>query len=324
MTDQYDVIIIGGAAAGLTSAIYTCRKNLKTLVITVDVGGQTLLTNHIENYPGYFTEAPGYPSGPKLMQTFEAQAKNFGAEFVYGKVNKIEKSDHGFLVHLTNGEKYESKALILAYGKVPRSLDIPGEDKFIGRGVSTCATCDAPIMKNKITAVVGGGNSAIEAAELLTKFSSKVYVVHRRDAFRADEITLNRVKANPKIEFVLNAIPIEIKGDKFVKSVVVENVNTKEKREIELNGVFVEIGYIIDTSFVKEFVTINESNEIVVNDAGETGYPGIFAAGDLTNVPYKQTVISAGEGARAGLSAYNYIMKLEGKTGAKLDWGAGA
>ncbi|MEK6887626.1 MAG: FAD-dependent oxidoreductase [Candidatus Aenigmatarchaeota archaeon] len=318
---NYDVIIIGGAAAGLTSAIYTCRKNLKTLVITVDVGGQTLLTSHIENYPGYFNETPGYPSGPKLMQIFEAQAKHFGAEFVYGKVNKMEKSDHGFLVHLTNGEKYESRSIILAYGKVPRSLDIPGEDKFIGRGVSTCSTCDAPIFKNKIAAVIGGGNSAVEAAELLASFATKVYLIHRRDAFRADEITLNRVKTNPKVEFILNAIPIEIKGDKFVKSFVVENVNTKEKREIELNGVFVEIGYIIDTEFVKEFVTINESNEIVVNNTGETDYPGIFAAGDLTNVPYKQTIISAGEGARAGLSAYNYIMKIEGKTGAKLDWG---
>ncbi|MFA4820016.1 MAG: thioredoxin-disulfide reductase [Candidatus Aenigmatarchaeota archaeon] len=321
---NYDVIIIGGGPAGLTSAIYTCRKNLKTLVITVDVGGQTLLTRHIENYPGYFSETPGYPSGPKLMQIFEAQAKHFGAEFVYGKVNKLEKSDRGFLVHLTNGEKYESKALILAYGKVPRSLDIPGEDKFIGRGVSTCSTCDAPIFKNKIAAVVGGGNSAVEAAELLASFATKVYLIHRRDAFRADEMTLNRIKSNPKIEFVLNAIPTEIKGDKFVKSLVVENVNTKERREIELNGVFVEIGYIIDTGFVKEFVTINESNEIVVNNSGETDYPGIFAAGDLTNVPYKQTIISAGEGARTGLSAYNYIMKLEGKTGAKLDWGPGA
>lgn len=321
-TKPYDVIIIGGGPAGLSSAIYTCRKNLKTLVITVDIGGQTLLTSHIENYPGYFTETPGYPSGPKLMQTFEAQAKNFGAEFVFGKVTKIEKTGHVFLVYLTNGEKYESKAIILAYGKVPRSLEIPGEDKFIGRGVSTCATCDAPIMRNKIAAVVGGGNSAVEAAELLTKFASKVYLIHRRDAFRADEITLNKLKSNPKVEFILNSIPTEIKGDKFVKSLVVENAKTKEKREIELNGVFVEIGYMIDTSFVKDFVKINESNEIVVNSAKATGYPGIFAAGDLTDVPYKQTVISAGEGAVAALSAYNYLMKLEGKTGARLDWGS--
>lgn len=321
MAELYDIIVLGGGAAGLTAAIYTCRKKLKTLLITVDVGGQTLLTYHIENYPGYYTDTPGYPSGPKLMQTFEEQAKLFGAELIFGKANKLEKTEKGFRISLTNGEQYECRAIILAYGKVPRSLGIPGEDKFIGRGVSTCATCDAPLMRNKITAVVGGGNSAIESAELLTKFSTKVYVIHRRDAFRADEITLEKVKANPKVEFVLNSVLTEITGDKFVKSAIVEDVNTKKKREIELNGVFVEIGYIIETDFVKEFVTLNQSNEIVVNNLKETGYPGIFAAGDLTDVPYKQTVISAGEGATAGLSAYNYLMKLEGKTGAKVDWG---
>ncbi len=713
-TPLYDVIILGGGAAGLSAAIYTCRKKLKTLVISVDIGGQTLLTNHIENYPGFYTETPGYPGGPKLMQIFEEQAKYFGAEIIFGKANKLEKIEKGFRIALTNGEKYECRAIILAYGKVPRPLGVPGEEKFIGRGVSTCATClppseliianssakpieniaandmvltgdgtfqnvvdkterefdgnlveiktrfftepvaltdnhpvlrmamkkyiganyhidfsepewmpagmlkkndivlypiiketfdkehiliseilenletdekglvknkhetfsavrvtneirvdknfmqlsgyylsegcitsrgvnlyfnkkedkyikdvsnlfetifgikptlkiegsvcrimvfskiirdffeklfgkyahnkkvphwfmmlpaekhaelikgiwrgdgckrdkdfcivtnseqltyqlrdillrlgilpainvrkleqlksitidgrvinfkhdkyhiivggpslekmsavigvqhekiklrkhicrhaffkdgfvllpireiksrhykgivqnmaidknntyvaknfivhncDAPLFKNKIAAVVGGGNSAIEAAELLTKFATKVYVIHRRDAFRADEITLDKVKANKKVEFILNSTLAEIKGDKFVKSAVVENVKTKEHREIEVNGVFVEIGYIIETDFVKGFVTLNKSNEIIVNNLKETGYPGIFAAGDLTDVPYKQTIISAGEGATAGLSAYNYLMKLEGKTGAKIDWG---
>ena len=710
---QYDVIVIGAGAAGLTSAIYTCRKKLKTLIITVDVGGQTLLTNHIENYPGFYEHTPGYPSGPKLMQTFEEQAKLFGAEMIFGKANKLEKTEKGFRITLTNGEQYECRALILTYGKVPRSLGIPGEDKFIGRGVSTCATClppseliianssarsiesvttndrvltgdgtfqnviekmerefdgnlieiktrfftepvsitdnhpvlrvtmkkyiganyhidfsepewvpagmlrkddivlypiikeifdkdhilisetlgnvlvengfarnkhetfsavrlpnkikmdedfmrlagyylaegcitsrgvnlyfnkkedtyikdvsnlfenifgvkptvkiegnvcrimvfskiicdlfemlfgkysynkkvphwfmmlpaekqtelvkgiwrgdgckrnkdfcivtnsrqltyqmrdillrlgilpsinvrkleqlkstiidgrvinfkhnkyhiivggpslekmsavidvqhekiklrkhicrhaffkdgfvllpireiksrhfkgivqnmaidknntyvaknfivhncDAPLMRNKTVGVVGGGNSAVEAAELLTKFANKVYLIHRRDSFRADEITLDKVKSNPKVEFVLNSALTEIKGDKFVKTAVVQNVNNKDTRELELNGVFVEIGYIIETSFVKGFVKLNEANEIIVNDHCETGYPGIFAAGDLTNVPFKQTIISAGQGATAGLTAYNYLMKLEGKTGAKVDWG---
>src|SRR3989338_2257126 len=144
MSELYDIIILGGGAAGLTSAIYTCRKKLKTLLITVDVGGQTLLTNHIENYPGYYAHTPEYPSGPKLMQTFEEQAKSFGTEMIFGKANRLEKTEKGFRISLTNGEQYECKALILAYGKVPRSLGIPGEDKFIGRGVSTCATCLPP------------------------------------------------------------------------------------------------------------------------------------------------------------------------------------
>ncbi len=318
---MYDAIIIGAGAAGLTSAIYTGRKKMKTLVISVDIGGQTLLTSHIENYPGYTEETPGHPSGPKLMHLFDTQAKKFGAEFVSGKVNKLEKIQNGFRIALTNGENYESKTIILAYGKVPRSLGVPGEEKFIGRGVSTCATCDAPIFKGKTVAVVGGGNSAVEAAELLTKYATKVYLIHRRDAFRADEVTIEKVKKLPNMEFVLNASPVEIKGDKFVSSMVVEDVNTKQKREIEVGGVFVEIGYVIETEFVKDVVKINEKNEIIVNESGETSCPGIFAAGDLSSFPYKQTVISAGQGAMAALTAYSYMMKLEGKTGARIDWG---
>jgi thioredoxin reductase (NADPH) len=318
---MYDVIIIGAGAAGLTSAIYTGRKKMKTLVISVDIGGQTLLTNHIENYPGYTDGIEGFPSGPKLMQLFDSQAKKFGAEFVSGKVNKIEKQQNGFKIMLTNGENYESRALILAYGKVPRSLGVPGEEKFIGRGVSTCATCDAPIFKGKTVAVIGGGNSAVEAAELLTKYATKVYLIHRRDAFRADEVTIEKVKKLPNIEFVLNSTATEVKGDKFVASLMLEDVNTKQKREIEVGGVFVEIGYVIETEFVKDLVKINEKNEIIVNESGETSCPGIFAAGDLTSFPYKQTVISAGQGAMAGLTAYAYLMKLEGKTGARIDWG---
>jgi thioredoxin reductase (NADPH) len=316
MTEHdYDVIVIGGGAAGMTAAIYTCRKKLKTLVVTIDVGGQNLLTEHEENYPGY-TEL----SGPKLMSIFEGQARNFGAEFVFGKANKVERIDNGFRVSLANDEKYTCRALVLAYGKVPRALGIPGEDRFMGRGVSTCATCDAPLFKGKTVAIVGGGNSALEAAELLAKFSPKVYLIHRRDAFRADEITVEKVKNYGNVEFILNSVPAEIKGDKFVSGIVVEDANTKKRRSLEVNGVFVEIGYIVDTSFVKHLVGVNAANEIIVNNHCETKEPGIFAAGDVTDVPYKQTVISAGMGATAGLSAYNYLMKLEGKTGAKIDW----
>lgn len=311
----YDVVIIGGGAAGMTAAIYTCRKKLKTLIVTIDVGGQNLLTETEENYPGYVDL-----SGPKLMSIFEEQAKKFGAEFTFGKAKKVEKNGNNFILTLANGESYESRVLILAFGKVPRALGIPGEEQFMGRGVSTCSTCDAPLFRNKRVAVVGGGNSALEAAELLTKFATYIYMVHRRDAFRADEITVEKVKAAENVEFALNSVPVEIKGDKFVRGVVVEDVNTKERKELKVDGVFVEIGYIVDTEFVKDFVKLNEAREIIVNEYCETGYPGIFAAGDVTHVPYKQTVISAGMGATAGLSAYNYLMKLEGKPGVKIDW----
>src|SRR3989338_3200490 len=191
---MYDVIIIGAGAAGMTAAIYTCRKKLKTAILSIDVGGQTNLTSHIENYPG-----TGPMSGIELMQRFQNEAIGFGAEMIMGKANKVDKIDDGFMVGLANGEAYDCKALILAYGKVPKSLGIEGEEKFMGRGVSTCVTCDAPLFKNRDVAIVGGGNSAIEGALELATLSKKVYVIHRRDAFRADEITVQKLKDNPRI-----------------------------------------------------------------------------------------------------------------------------
>ena len=312
----YDAIVIGGGAAGLTAAVYTCRKKMSTLLVTVDIGGQTNLTMHIENYPGY-TDL----SGPKLMQIFLDQAVQFGTEVVYGKTEKVDKVGNNFYIKLSNGEEYEGRTLILAYGKVPRELGIPGEKKFIGRGVSTCATCDMPLFKNKTVAIAGGGNSALEAALLGSEFATKIYLIHRRDQFRGDPITVDKVKSKTNVELILNHAPVEIEGDKFVSGLVIEDVNTKEKRKLPVNGVFVEIGYIVETDFVRHLVELNDQNEIVVNDLCETKTPGIFSAGDLTTVPYKQTVISAGEGAKAGMTAYNYLQGLEGKPKAKVDWG---
>ena len=313
---NYDVIIIGGGPAGMAAAIYTTRKKLKTLVVTVDVGGQALLTNHMENYPGY-TEL----SGPRLMQIFEEQAKNFGAEFIFGKAAMIGKSGDEFDVFLSNNEKYSTKTVIVASGKVPKQLNVAGEEKFIGRGVSTCSTCDAPLFKNKTVAVIGGGNSALDAALLLAKIAKKVYLMHRREQFRGDEVLVDKVKKTKNIEVVLNSVAKEVRGEKFVKSLVIENVKNKESRELNIDGIFVEIGYEVKTDFVREFAKLNESGEIIVNESCETSYPGIFAAGDITNVPYKQTVIAAGQGAIAGLSAYAYLQKLRGKAASKVDWG---
>lgn len=313
---MYDVIIIGGGAAGLTAAIYTTRRKLSTLLISVDIGGQTNLTQHIENYPGY-TEL----SGPKLMQVFEEQAKSFGTEIVFGKVSKIGKKENIFIVKLSNDEVYESKTVIITSGKVPRELGIPGEKKFIGRGVSTCATCDGPMFPGKVVAIAGGGNSALDAAEYLSKIAKKVYLVHRRSEFRGEAVLVERVKAASNVETIFNSVPVEIEGDKFVSGVVIENIETKERRELAINGLFVEIGYIADTTAVKDFVTLNKQGEILVNEFCETGMPGLFAAGDITNVPFKQTVISSGQGAIAGLQAYTYLQKLSGKTAVKADWG---
>lgn len=313
--DIYDVIIVGGGAAGLTAAIYAGRKKMKSLLITVDIGGQTNLTPHIENYPGYTAK-----SGPDLMKTMEQQARGFGTELVFGKVTKAEKSGNSFSVTASNKEKYMSKTLILANGKVPKTPGIPGEGKFMGRGISTCAVCDAPIFKNKTVAVIGGGNSALDAAELTSKFSSKVYLVHRRNEFRGDEILVNRVKKIKNVEFVLNHVPVEVKGDKFVKSLVIADVETKKRKEIGIDGVFLEIGYIVDTDFIKGLVKVNSLGEIMVDGNCQTSQPGVFAAGDITSVPYKQTVIAAGHGAIAALSAYNYLQKTGGGQPIKSDW----
>ena len=309
---MYDVIIVGAGAAGLTAAVYTCRKKLKTAVISIDVGGQTNLTSHIENYPG-----TGPMHGIELMRRFQNEAIGFGAELIMGKVNKVEKTENGFQVWLANEETYKCKALLLAYGKVPKSLGIEGEEKFMGRGVSTCVTCDAPLFKNREVAIIGGGNSAVEGALELATIAKKVYLIHRRDAFRADEITIEKLKSCPEIETVLNSIPKKVIGEKNVEGISVENIATKETKELKVDGIFIEIGYVVDTSFVQHLVKVNEKKEIIVDDRGNTSCTGIFAAGDITPVPFKQTVIAAGDGSKAALECYKWIT---GGKGAVLDW----
>lgn len=310
---KYDVIIIGGGAAGLTAAIYTCRKNLKTAVISVDWGGQTNLTSHIENYPGV-EPMPG----PLLMSKFKDGATRYGAEFINGKVTKVDKKNTGFTITLSSNETYECRAVILAFGTVPRELGIPGEGKFLGRGLSTCTTCDAPLFKNKIVAVIGGGNSAVEGALELAKVGAKqIYLVHRRNEFRADEITMEQVKKEKTIEFVTPYEPTEITGDKFVNGLKIRQAETKQEKTLSVQGVFKEIGFIVDVSSVKHLVKINERNEIVTDERLNTSVQGIFAAGDVTTVPYKQTVISAGEGAKAALECYCY---LSGQKQVSIDW----
>jgi len=251
---MYDVLIVGGGAAGLTAAIYAGRKKLKTLLVTgPNLGGETNSTNDIQNYPGY--EGPG----PDLMKKFVDSAKKWGAEFNDGKVAKIT-NPKDFLIELDGGEKIESKTVILCYGRDRRKLDIPGEDKFFGKGLSTCTTCDAPLLPNKETVVIGGGNSGVEGALELSRIAKKVYLVHRRDQFRADEVTVDKAKGDDKIEILTPYVPVEIKGDKFVTALVVEHKETKEKKELSVQGVFSEIGWVTNTDMVKGLVDVNKVN----------------------------------------------------------------
>ncbi len=306
---SYDVIIIGGGAAGLTSAIYSCRKNLKTLVIQGShPGGETSLTNDIQNYPGFEKG-----TGLELMDIFEKQAKTFGSEFLEDSVSKVSKKGNKFIVNLESKKDLESKSVILAFGRKRRKLNIPGEDKFLGKGLSTCLTCDLPLFANKNVVVIGGGNSAIEGVLEASKVTPKVYLIHRREDFRADEITVNEMKKKKNVELLLNTIPLEIIGDTFVKSIKIQDLKTKKEQIIHISGVFTQIGYDTDTSMVKDLVEVNELGEIIVDTKCNTKTQGLFAAGDLTLIPHKQTVISAGMGAVAALESHKYIINLDRK-----------
>lgn len=309
---MYDVIIVGAGPAGLTAALYTGRKNLKTLILTVDVGGQCNLTSQIDNYPGV-ESMPGF----ELTQKMEEQVKKTGVEIVNAKVEKIEKNKDHFIVKNKNKE-FQAKTIILAIGRVPRTLDIPGEDTYLGKGVHTCTTCDAPLYNGKTVAIIGGGNSAFDGALELSRIGAeKVYLIHRRTEFRADDTTVEKARQDQKIEIVTPFSPVEIKGEKFVQSIVLKNNETEEEKEVKIDGVFIEIGSIVDTNAVKDLVEINKFNEIVVDKHCRTNLEGVFAAGDATNIKYKQCIIAAGEGAKAALEAYNY---LTGGKGLGFDW----
>lgn len=316
---KYDVIIVGGASAGLVAGIYSARRNMKTLLITKDIGGQAVLAHTIENYPGFLEI-----SGLELMQKFQEQAIKSGAEIIFGGVVEIKEKNGKFLVKTLKHE-HEAKAVILASGKSPRTLEISGEKEFTGKGVSYCAICDMPLFKNKTVAVVGGGNSALDAALHGSEVAKKVYLIHRRDQFRGFEYMVDKIKHKKNIELVLNSVVTEIKGEKFIKSIAVQNVLTKKKKNIDVDGVFVEIGFETKVDFVKDLVKLDENNQIIVNKKCETFYPnsnkihpGIFAAGDLTDSPFKQIVSSGGEGAKAALQAYIYINHIE--TPGLSDW----
>lgn len=311
---KYDVIIIGAGSAGLSAAIYSTRRQLSTLVLSKDIGGQANLAHLVENYPGVDPI-----SGTELMMKFSRQAQKFGAQIVFEEAVGIEKMDGIFKVK-TAANEYEAKALILAFGLTHRKLNVPGENELLGRGVTYCANCDGPLFKNKTVAVIGGGNSALDAAEYLSRIASKVYLIHRRNEFRGEEVLQNKVKSTPNIELVLNSVVTKFTGENKINGVILENAETKEPKELKIDGAFIEIGFELKMDFLKGMVSLSKENHIEVYSNCQTSEKGIFAAGDATNVPFKQIVISAGQGAIAALSAYQYIAQ---KTGEEIrqDWG---
>ena len=304
MADERDLIIIGGGPAGYTAALYAARANLAPLVIEgFNWGGQLMITSDVENYPGY---ADGV-MGPEMMAEFRRQAERFGAEFVTDDVTRVDFSERPFGIWVEQ-EEYRARAVIIATGASARWLGLPGEQQFQGRGVSACATCDGAFFKEKELIVVGGGDSAMEEANFLTRFATKVTVVHRRDEFRASQIMLDRARANDKIEFVTNAVIDEILGDGKVQAVRLHNVETDETWEQPVDGVFVAIGHDPNTKLFVDQLDHDDAGYLVTKPGStETNVHGVFAAGDVQDHVYRQAVTSASSGCMAALDAQKFL-----------------
>jgi thioredoxin reductase (NADPH) len=305
MSDVRNVIIIGGGPAGYTAALYSARANLHPLVIEgFNWGGQLMITSDVENYPGY---ADGV-MGPVMMQDFRRQAERFGAEFLTDDVTSVDFSERPFRVSVGSDEFF-AESVIVATGASARQLGLESELRLQGRGVSYCATCDASFFRDKVVAVIGGGDSALEEATFISRFASKVYLVHRREEFRASPIMIDRARSDEKIEFVLNKVVEEVLGDPKVTGMRLRDTITDETSEIETDGFFVAIGHDPNTAlFLDQLDHEADTGYLVTKGKStETNVPGVFAAGDVQDHTYRQAVTAAGSGCAAALDAERFL-----------------
>lgn len=303
--NERDLIIIGAGPAGCSAAIYAVRAGLKPLLCGGAVpGGQLLQTSELENYAGFVNPVGGF----ELMDNMHKQCKRLGVEFSTDEIAKIEGEHTPFTLTTTGGKQYQAMSVIIATGAKARWLGIAGEEQFKGHGLSACATCDGFFMRGKKVCVVGGGNTAFEDALFLAQFCPEVYLIHRRDAFRADQVTVEQAQKNPHIKFVLNSVPQEILGDGAVTGLRVKNVQTGATQDIACQGVFVAIGADPQTGFLKDsLVALSDRGLVLADERTHTTIEGIFAAGDCADKYYRQAIIAAGSGAKAGIEAAAFV-----------------
>ena len=300
----YDVIIIGGGPAGLTAGLYTSRAMLKTLLIErMLMGGQVMTTTKVENYPGF----PGGIDGPDLMMKFQEHCQEFGLETTTGEVEGLV--DNGeFKTLMVDGKKVQARSVIITTGAEPSKLGVDGEDSFVGRGVSYCATCDGAFFRNVEVAIIGGGDTAAEEALFLTRFASKVYLIHRRDQLRATKILQDRIKSNDKIEILWNTVIEKVNGDNTgMTSALLKNFKSGETSDLPLAGMFVAIGVTPKAHFLTEVLDLNDDGYILTDAECRTSMPGVFAAGDVRKKILKQIATAVGDGAIAAIMAEKYL-----------------
>lgn len=305
--NSYDIIIIGGGPAGMAAGMYSARAALKCLLLERGMpGGQASTTDMIENYPG-FKEGI---SGPELMMNMHQQASRFGLETKFGEVRAIKKINDEFIVDFS-GEQLRAKAVIYAAGTESIPLGVPGEQQFRGRGVSYCATCDGAFFRGLQVAVVGGGDSALEEAMFLTRFASKVYLIHRRDKFRATKVVQERLKNFLQIELLMNSIVTSVEGDQKLEALILKDVNTGQEKKLAVDGLFVYVGSVPNSQLIKNLVKTDNRGFIYTGQDMQTDLPGLFAAGDVRVTPLRQVVTAVSDGAVAAVCAEKYIENLE-------------
>ena len=303
MNNIFDTIIIGAGPGGLTAGIYTARRQMKTLIITRQIGGQVVWASEIMNYPGYQTI-----QGIKLIKQMQEQIKALKIEILIDEILKIKKNNnYSFTLVTDKHQSFFTKTIIIAIGLAPKKLNLPGETEFTGKGISYCANCDTPLFKNKIVAVAGGGNAALDAAEISAKIASQVYLIYRGDKLRGFEELAKQIRKQKKIKIFYQTEIKEILGSSKLEKIIIFNKQTNQTAQLTIDGLFIEIGRAPETAWLAKLVKLDENKQIIVDQVGQTSQAGIFAVGDVTQNKFKQIIISCGQGATAALAAYQHL-----------------